>query len=53
MQFVYLFILLERVSKRVQTFGLVGVDLSQRRRHQFQVLLIISHLSHWYAVKKV
>lgn len=52
-RFFYLFILLERVSKCVQTFGLIWVDFSQRRRHQFQVLLIISHLSHRDAVEKV
>lgn len=49
----YLFILLERVSECVQPFGLVRVDFSQRRRHHFQVLLIISHLSHRHAVEKV
>lgn len=43
---VYLLILLEGIPKRVQAFWLVRVDLSQRGRHHFEVLLIISHLSH-------
>lgn len=50
---VYLLVLLEGIPECVQALGLVGVDLSQRRRHHFQVLLIISHLGHWDAVQVV
>lgn len=31
----YLLVLLKRIPKCVQAFGLVGVNLSQRRRHHF------------------
>lgn len=51
--YFYLLILLERIPKRVQAFRLVRVDLSQRRWHHFEVLLIVSHLSHWDAVQIV
>ena len=44
--YFYLLILLERIPKCVQAFGLVRVDLSQGRRHHFKVLLIVSHLCH-------
>lgn len=53
LMYFYLLILLERISKRVQALRLVRVDLSQRRRHHFEVFLIVSHLSHWDAVQIV
>lgn len=44
--YLYLLVLLERIPECVQALRLVGVDLSQRRRHHFEILLIVSHLSH-------
>ena len=49
----YLLVLFEGVSECVQAFGLVGVDLPQRGRHQLKVLLIVPHLCHWDTVKVV
>lgn len=50
---VHLLVLLEGIAESVKAFRLVGVDLSQRGRHHFQILLIVSHLGHWDAVQVV
>lgn len=51
--YYHLLILLERIPKCVQAFWLVRVDLSERRRHHFEVLLVVPHLSHWNTVQVV